>query len=486
MGEALGAYHGGVAWTEDDMIIFSSVGRLMGVPAAGGTPAIFGTPIAGETTQKYPQALPGSKGVLYTENASPVGFEGATLVIAPRSGGTPKIVVRGAYFGRYVPGGLASPSRSDGGYLIYIRKGTLFAVRFDLDRLETIGAEVPVLEGLATSSELGSAHLAVSSEGTLAYLPAAFATADYPIHWMTRDGKSSVLRATRAEWANPRFSPDGKKLAIDISDGKQRDIWVYEWARDTLTQLTFYQGNDSWPVWTPDGRRIAFGSDRAQAGVPNMYWVNADGTGEVTRLHESPRSEIPLSWHPSGKFLTYTLSAGGANRSDSMILPMEGDAVRGFSPGKPFAFLNTPESEVYSMFSPDGRWIAYCIVTEDGADVYVRPFPGPGGPWRISTESGAMPDWSASGHELLFLSLKTQTIMFVKYSVVGDSFRADKPQVFQPTPFVPLEWSNRRFAIHPDGKRLALVARDPTVVQDKVALFFNFGDYLQKLDSGRK
>ena len=482
---------GGGAWAEDDMIILSSKdgqgARLMQVPAAGGTPVTFGTP-TGATTQRWPQALPGGKGVLFTENASRSGFEGATLVVAPRSGGTPKIVVRGAYFGRYVPGSLASPGRGDGGHLIYIRKGALFAVRFDLDRLETIGEEAPVLEAPVTSSELGSAHLAVSREGTLAYLPAAFATDSYPLHWMTRDGKASVLRATRAEWANPRFSPDGTKLAIDISDGKQRDIWVYEWARDTLTQLTFDQGNDSWPVWTPDGRRIAFGSDRAQPGVPNMYWVNADGTGEVTRLHESPRSELPLSWHPSGKFLTYTLNTGGANRSDSMILPMGGDAVRGFTPGKPFAFLNTPAADVYSMFSPDGRWIAYAETTANGSpgDVYVRPFPGPGGPWRISTDRGAMPDWSASGHELLFLNVGTNTIMFVNYSVVGDSFRADKPQVFQPTSFMRRGWGSRRFAIHPDGKRLALVALDPSVVQDKVALFFNFGDYLQTITAGKK
>lgn len=186
--------------------------------------------------------------------------------------------------------------------------------------------------------------------------------------------------------------------------------------------------------------------------------------------------------------LVYSLKTGGATGSDSMILPMEGDVVRGFTPGKPYAFLNTPESEVYSMFSPDGRWIAY-VVQEGGSappDVYVRPFPGPGGPWRISTESGAMPDWSASGHELLFLNLKTNTIMFVNYSVAGDSFRADKPQVFQPTSFMPLEWGNRRFAIHPDGKRLALVAKDPSDVKDKVALFFNFGGYLQTLTAGKK
>lgn len=471
------------------MIVFSSSdgagARLMRVPAAGGTPVIFGTPAAGVTTQRFPQALPGSKGVLYTENASPVGFEGAVLVVAPRSGGTPKIVVRGAYFGRYVPGDLASPGRGGGGHLIYIRKGTLFAVRFDLGRLETIGEESPVLEGLATSSDFGGAHLAVSGEGTLAYLPAEFAVPAYPISWMTRDGRASVLRGARADWSNPGFSPDGRKLAIQINDGKQSDIWVYEWGRDTLTQLTFDPGNDGTPVWSPDGRSIVFASDRATRGVPNMYWVNADGTGEVTRLRESPRSEVPSSWHQGGRFLAYT---AGINRdADVMILPMQADAARGWSAGKPFALLATPANEAGARFSPDGRWIAYTLTERTTqANVYVRPFPGPGGPWRISDDRGAAPDWSASGHELLFLNSKTYTIMFVNYSVTGDSFRADKPQPWQPTSIMALATSSRRFAIHPDGQRLALVARDPSVVLDKVALFFNFGDYLQTVTAGKK
>ena len=480
---------GGGAWTEDDMIIFSSTSgtgaRLMRVPATGGTPVIFGTLTGAATTQRWPQALPDSKGVLYTESASPVGFEGANLVAASRSGGTPKIVVRGGYFGRYVPGGLASPGRGGGGHLIYIRKGTLFTVRFDLDRLETIGEESPVLEGLATRSDFGGAHLAVSREGTLAYLPAEFSTPAYPISWMTRDGRTSVLRAARADWSNPRFSPDGKKLAIEIRDGKQSDIWVYEWARDTLTQLTFDPGNDGIPVWSPDGSSIVFASDRATRGVPNLYWLNADGTGEVTRLRESPRSEVPNSWHQSGRFLAFT--AGVNSDADVMILPMQGDAARGWSAGKPFALLATPASEAGAMFSPDGRWIAYTLTERTTqANVYVRPFPGPGGPWRISDDRGTAPDWPASGHELLFLNSKNYTIMFVSYSVTGDSFRADQPQPWQPTSIMALATSSRRFAIHPDGQRLALVARDPSVVLDKLALFFNFGDYLQTVTAGRK
>ena len=159
---------------------------------------------------------------------------------------------RGGYYGRYVPagdlreGGLGSPKRGEGGHLIYMKQGTLFAVPFDLDRLETIGPAVPALEGIATNSAVTAArNWPCPRTARCVYVPGAAVQRPTPIDWMTRDGKTSVLRAAKADWANPRFSPDGQKLAIDISDGKQRDIWVYEWARDTLTQLTFDPGEDT-------------------------------------------------------------------------------------------------------------------------------------------------------------------------------------------------------------------------------------------------
>jgi len=246
-------------WTDDDTIIFSPTGqadaKLLRVPAAGGTPAIFGTFNAGATTQRWPRAIPGGKGLLYTEHSSRGSFDGANLVVAPLPSGTPRVVVRGGYYGRYVPSG----------HLIYMKQGTLFAVRFDLDRLEAIGQAVPALDGIATNQLIvGSAQLALSSDGTLVYVPGTAATTANPVEWLTRDGKTSVLRAAKADWANPRFSPDGQKLALDISDGKQSDIWVYETSRDTLTQLTFDSGEDRYP----SGRRTADASCLRQT-APN-------------------------------------------------------------------------------------------------------------------------------------------------------------------------------------------------------------------------
>ncbi len=483
----------GGTWADNDTIIFSPTSgnntTLLRVPAAGGTPAAFGTLSQGATAQRWPDALPGGKAVLYTEHSGTTGFDAANIVVAPVSAdvsaqaGPSKVVVRGAYYGRYVPSG----------HLIYLQQGTLFAVPFDPVRLETTGPAVPAIEGLTSSPSSGGAQVAFSAEGTLAYVPGAVtSTVSNSIDWLSRDGKTSVLRATKAEWVYPRFSPDGRKLALDIYDGKQRDIWVYDLARDTLTQLTFDSGDDTLPIWTPDGKRIVFGSERAKRGTRNLYWVNADGTGEVTRLIDSPDDQRPMSWHPSGKFLVFVASdgttvAGGRASGDLMILPMDGDAALGWTPGTPTAFLATPAAEFGPMFSPDGRFIAYFSNEAGGGtyDVYVRPFPGPGGPWRISTDYGTWPRWSRTAPELLYTS--GGRVMFAPFAVVGESFRADRPQLWSPTSIREIGGSSS-YDLHPDGQRLAaLAAGEQTgVVQDKVVFVFNFFDYLRKIAPVKK
>jgi Tol biopolymer transport system component len=482
----------GGTWADDDTIIFTPAGvnntRLLRVPATGGTPGVFGTFSPGMTTQRWPQALPGRRGLLYTEHSSISGFDGANLVVAPLTGGPSKVVVRGGYFGRYLLSGLGSPTRAErgSGHLVYMYQGMLFAVRFDLDRLEPIGQAVPALEGVNANPANGSAQLAFSSEGTLVYVPGTTVTTANRIEWMTREGETSVLRATKADWMNPRFSPAGKELAIEISDGKQRDIWVYDWAQDTVRQLTFAPAQDRVPVWTPDGRRLVFSSDRATAGIFNLYWVNADGTGDVTRITESSQTQLALSWHPSGKFLAFQENRG-ATASDLMILPMEGDA-RGWRPGQSAGFLSTSANEVDPMFSSDGRWIAY-VSNEGGGygDVYVSPYPGPGGKWRVSTEGGVLPHWSPTSQELLFLDESQSKVMVAPYVVVGNSFRAGKPHVWSPTKYRTVG-NAYPYDVHPDGKRLAItgVQDQENVVQDRLVIVSNFFDYLREIAPGRK
>jgi len=150
----------------------------------------------------------------------------------------------------------------------------------------------------------------VADSGALVYIPGVSSgQALVPVLWMDRQGRTTPLRRAAADWSNPDFSPDGRALAIDLSDGRgtpdSTDIWVYDWMRDILSRLTFGATADEKPVWTPDGRRIAFRSKRGDNSTFNLYWQRADGTGEVERLTQSSNDQFPASWHPSGKFLSF-------------------------------------------------------------------------------------------------------------------------------------------------------------------------------------
>ena len=272
--------HRGGAWAEDGTIVFSYAGpgvSLLWVSSAGGTPAKLTSLAEGEVTQRWPQVLPGGKAVLYTGHSQTLDFHDANLVVQPLPTGDRKIVLRGGSHGRYVPSGLGSPTRSDrdGGHLLYVRGGALFAAPFDLDRLEVTGPPVPTLEGIESDTATGDAQFAVSTTGTLVYRSGQSTSAGTPIHWMHREGKTTTLRPLPANWFDPRFAPDGRRLAVRIIDAHSA-IWVYDWARNTLAPVT--AGGGSWPVWTPDGhahrvRLEACGADDAEPVLAASRWV---------------------------------------------------------------------------------------------------------------------------------------------------------------------------------------------------------------------
>jgi serine/threonine-protein kinase len=166
-----------------------------------------------------------------------------------------------------------------------------------------------------------------------------------------------------------------------------------------------------------------------------------------------------------------------------MILPMEGDEASGWKPGKPTVFLNSPFVELEPMFSPDGRWIAYFSNETGRLEVYVRPFPGPGSKWQISTDGGTYPSWSRTRQELFYSSAPDQRIMVASYSVAGDAFRPDKPRLWSDARFT-LRPRQRSLDLHPDGERFALSAlpaSQAAAKQDKVGFIFNFFDELRRV-----
>jgi serine/threonine-protein kinase len=470
----------GGAWSDDGTIAFSpdQQAALSRVSSNGGTPRALTALEAGETTQRWPQFLPGGRAVLYT-SLSPSGdfdFEKGNLVVQALPSGARKVVQRGGSFGRYLPSG----------HLVFVHDGTLFAAAFDLDRLELVSPPVRVLESVVTNATGGEAMLAVSDSGTLVYLPAAAVAFGGPIEWIDRTGKVSWLRAAPANWATLSFAPDGRRLAVDIFDGKQWDIWVDDPSKDTLARLTSSATHSARPVWTPDGRRIVFASLRDdKTGVSktyNLYWQRADGTGDAQRLTYSTNLQFPGSWHPGGKQLAFEEQNQSEYRL--MLLPVDGNEAAGWRPGNP-SVLSSGSFDIRApAFSPDGRWLAYQSSQSGRFEVYVQPFPGPGVRSQISSGGGVQPTWSRTRHELLYGTLDQQ-IMIVPYSVSGDSFRAEPPQ-----PWPGARYTAREgvilggFDLHADGDRLALATPREgrtRAERERVVVVLRFFDELNRV-----
>jgi serine/threonine-protein kinase len=465
------ASRGGV-WGDDGTIVFSRAGPsgLLRVSSGGGTPAPLTTLAPGEINQRWPELLPGGKAVLFTSGHSPLDFNGADVVVQPLPSGSRKVIARGGSFPRY----------AHSGHVLYVHDGRLLAVPFDVTHLAVTGPAVTVIEAVDSDDE-GAGQVAVSANGTLVYLPGPNPNSGVPIHWLDHTGAVTPLRVPPTNWTQLALAPDGRRLALSIAYPPHSDIWVYELARETLTRLTADPGHAMKPVWTPDGRRIAFASTRGDNATHNLYWQRADGVGDAQRLTESPYSQAPGSWHPNGKFLAFS-ELNPQTGWDLMIVPVEGDEASGWRPGKPTAFLNSAFGQFHPMFSPDGRWMAYASNESGRTEVYVRPFPGPGGQWQISSNGGNFPIWSRVKRELFYGTLDRQ-MMVAAYTQKGDVFYADKPRLWSGTPYASRggRWP---FDLHPDGERFALTsAADVTSVSkhDHVTVIFNVFEELIRI-----
>jgi Tol biopolymer transport system component len=244
----------------------------------------------------------------------------------------------------------------------------------------------------------------------------------------------------------PTFSPDGKHLAMSIQrpDSTILDIWLYDLARETLSRMTFADADDDWPVWSPDGERIAFYSMR-DGSNPNMYVRRADGSGEVERLLVSERPQLPLGFTPDGN--TFIYFEDGDSKTDLWTLSLDEGA-------KPEPFLATPFDEHFAALSPDGKWLLYTSNESGREEIYLRPFPKAPGKWQVSTSGGQHALWSPDGKELFYR--KDNDVIGVAVDL-----SAGAPVIGRPT--VLFEFSmggpinNREYDISPDGQRFVVV-----------------------------
>ena len=280
--------------------------------------------------------------------------------------------------------------------------GTLFAQSFDVDRLQVSGDPVPIMQGIQIATEGGSGLYAVSDSGTFAYLPDQVPqSSSGPVLWMDRAGRTTTMRAAASQWNNPRFSPDGRRLALDITTNGNTDMWVYDWERDQMLKLTSDPAEERRPVWTPDGSRIVFASRRAGGTHRSCIGSAPTARPDAEPLLEGTVSRVPGSWHQNGKVLAFTEVGPGAPEN-LMTVTIDGDDRSGWKVGTPQPFPAAGGRQFEPMFSPDGRWIAYHSDSAGPLEVYVRSFPDTGRQWPVSTNGGQDPVWSRTSRELFY------------------------------------------------------------------------------------
>ena len=316
----------GAMWGTDDVIVYATRDGLWRVSAAGGGAPERLTPESdGADLYSMPRLLPGGHTVLFSRRRGVQDVEIAVMSLDSREE-TPLL-----------PGDV--PYYAASGHLVFVRGTTLMATPFDVESLELRGEPVVVLEGVRHPQN-GAGDYAVSDNGTLVFVPSS-GVEGRSLVWVDRQGQEEPLAAPRRAYAYPRLSPDGTQVALDVRD-QENDIWIWDLARETLRRLTFDPGLDRYPVWTPDGQRVALSSLRG--GVANLFWKAADGTGEVERLTDGPNTQFPHAFSPDGTRLVYRESA---ETLDLGLLSVEGDR-----PMEPL--LATEFNELNAELSPDG------------------------------------------------------------------------------------------------------------------------------------
>jgi Tol biopolymer transport system component len=465
--------YGGGSWAADGSVVAAQLLKgLVRVSPGGAAPTAITEIATGEFIQEYPQILPGDKAALFTAYTTPPDPEKASIDVVTFADHHRKTLVRGGVSPRY------AASSNGTGHLLYINKGTLYAIPFDPNHLETSGAAVPVVDGVATAVQAsGGGQYDLSKTGTLIYRRGTGGPTSgmVTVRWLDANGKTEALVTKPASYQGPRLSPDGRRLAVVIREGSGQDVWVYEMQRETWTKLSSGGTNVS-PIWSPDGKYIVFG-----ALATGMMWTRSDGAGQPQPLTQSKSIQVPWSFTPDGKRLAYidVSNASGGGGAQIWTLPLEGEGGQ-WKGGTAEPFLKTQFTDVTPAFSPDGHWLAYQSNESGRDEVYVRPFPipssGQGGKWTISSNGGIAPVWSKSGHELLYLS--GAQIMAVSYSVKGDAFQQEKARVWA------AKLGGGQWDLAPDGKRLAVLmpveAPEAPKADHEVVFLQNFFDELRR------
>ncbi len=412
----------GGTWNSDGVILFGLPGApISRIPASGGTPAPVAPldPGRRETTHRYPWFLPDGRHFIYlAANLAGAPDDPANLIrLASIDSKEDRAIMPGH-----------SNTMFANGHLLFERDGSLFAQRFDTKSLRTTGELLAIGERISVSVDFwryalfGAAESGMIAYGTTAEAPSR-------LLWLDRAGRQIGTVGEPAFYREPRISPDGRRLAVTLFDPSTRktDIWLYELTRGIRTRFTSGpSSNNGTPIWSPDGQHIVFLTDRKHQA--DLYRKATSGAATEEPLLEGEGQRIPDDWSSDGRFLALEFREPKGDRLVTLsILPLAGEP-------KLSAFFRRGVNPGEARFSPDGRWLAYSTEESGRSEVYVAPFPGPGGKWQVSTNGGFGPAWRRDGKELFYLSSDSK-VMAVEIRASGTTLDPGVPQVlFEPHP----------------------------------------------------
>jgi serine/threonine-protein kinase len=384
--------HRGAVWSADGFIYFSAdaTSAIVRIPQNGGAiePVTKLDDARAERTHRWPDALPDGSAILYTSDdvASTEYYDDARIEAFRPTTGEHKVLVEGASMARVAPGG----------HLVFARGGSLYAVKFDAKSLSTSGSPSLVAQAIATDVGTGAASFALANNGSAIWAPGSV-VASFRQTWVDRQGVETSTTIPTAPYNELALSPDGSRVALTGGQGGVSDLWVYDFARNTMTRLTIGEFT-SRPTWSPDGTRIAYGTrlqgQKSKLNVWQIRLLPADGSREAVVLLERERGLLPSAFTPDGKWLLFDGPRANQEPSSIWAIPADGK-------GEPRIVLTGPAATSFGVVSPDGRWLAYTSNEAGQVGVFVRPFPDGEGRWQIAT-SGFEPRWNPDGKELFF------------------------------------------------------------------------------------
>jgi serine/threonine-protein kinase len=430
----------GAVWSSDDTIIFSGASGLVRISADGGEPVDLTREEierGGEVGHHNPELVPGGDAVIFVTVRS--GGDPLEIALFDFETGERKTLIEGGGNARFLPSE----------HLAYAARGRLHIVGFDRDKQEVVGSPVPVVNDLMMDFPLEPSlgHFTVSDQGALAYLSGPPVSGGSRWVWVDRAGERLRTGEFQRRLMGPKFSPDGTRLAVaaELWGQSGMHIWIEDLSRGTFSRLTFERDN-WWPIWSPDGERIAFTSVEGSRSW-NLFWKLVDGSGEAERLTHGELGRQPMTWSRDGAVLVFHQSLPPEPGWDVLSVAVNGEA-------EPQPLLSSRFEELQPELSPDGRWLAYVSDETGRSEVYVRRYPDLSDKWQLSNEGGAEPAWSSKGNELFYRN--GAKLMVVEITRDGELIPGTPRELFEGN-FMLDQRFGRGFDVAPDDQGFIFV-----------------------------